>query len=158
MKLYRKWCAFKFRVKTRAPVNLRNSFRGKNRAEDETCSVIDDDGSGGCGAGCRVGCIRGGFAGIVSTRWYTEGGFEKNEITDWVAANWPRSNQSLVARMRLGVYYVYHSVALYSRNRPDASHSKSNISLYGRPCERISKHEEDKAREMSGSIDQIEIS
>lgn len=109
------------------PLTCAIHFGGKNGTEDETCSVID--GSGGCGAGCRVGCIRGGFAGLASTRRYTEGGFEKNEITDWVAASWPRSNQSLVARMRLGVYYVYHSAALYSRNHPDASHSKSNISL-----------------------------
>lgn len=43
-----------------------------------------------------------------------EGGFEKNEITDWIAANWPCSNQSFVVRMRLRLYYVYHSTALYS--------------------------------------------
>ncbi|EFN70706.1 Neuronal acetylcholine receptor subunit alpha-7 [Camponotus floridanus] len=30
-----------------------------------------------------------------------EGRSEKNEITDWVVANWPRSNQSFVVRMRL---------------------------------------------------------
>lgn len=34
----------------------------KNGREDETCSVIDDDGSGGCGTRSRVGCIRGDFA------------------------------------------------------------------------------------------------
>lgn len=58
-----------------------------------------------------------------------EGGFEKNEITDWVAANWPCSNQSFVVRMRLRLYYVYHSTALYSQNRPVASHSKSYFSV-----------------------------
>lgn len=43
-----------------------------------------------------------------------EGRSEKNEITDWVAANWPCSNQSFVVRMRLRLYYVYRSTALYS--------------------------------------------
>lgn len=44
----------------------------------------------------------------VSTRWYREGGFKKNEITDWVAANWPASNQSLVAWMLECIMYTIH--------------------------------------------------
>lgn len=52
---------------------------------------------------------RGGVGRVAAGRGGgTEGRSEKNEITDWAAANWQRSSQSLVARMRLGVYYVYH--------------------------------------------------
>lgn len=71
------------------------------------------------------GCTRGWLCG---GSWRARGGtrvvgFEKNEITDWVAANWRCSKQSLVdRRMRPRVYYVYHSAALYSRNREPSTH------------------------------------
>lgn len=75
-----------------------------------------EDGSRVSGCGKAVGWVRGG----------TEGGFKKNEITDWVAANWPASNQSLVAWMREYIMYTIHPPYIRaSWNRPDASHWKS---------------------------------
>lgn len=56
-------------------------------------------GLGGCGKAY----------GRMSTRRTGERvGFKKNEITDWVAANWPASNQSLVAWMREYIMYTIH--------------------------------------------------
>lgn len=75
-----------------------------------------EDGSRVSGCGKAVGWVRGG----------TEGGFKKNEITDWVAANWPASNQSLVAWMREYIMYTIHPPYIRAPwNRPDASHWKS---------------------------------
>jgi len=56
-----------------------------------------------------VGYIRGWLCGVWRARGGTRRrvvGFEKNEITDWVAASWPCSNQSLVGCDRECIMYT----------------------------------------------------
>lgn len=52
----------------------------------------------------RGSSSRAVLVGVARVRH--EGGFKKNEITDWVAANWPASNQSLAGWMREYIMYI----------------------------------------------------
>lgn len=66
-----------------------------------------------------------GVGGCGERRW-GGGGFKKNEITDWVAANWPASNQSLARWMREYIMYIPSlPSALYPWNHRCIPHSKS---------------------------------
>lgn len=58
----------------------------------------------GVAAGFAFAVGGGGGCGEVGS----EGGFKKNEITDWVVANWLSSNQSLVAWTRECIMYTIH--------------------------------------------------
>lgn len=71
----------------------------------------------------RSGSSRAVLVGVARVR-HEGGGFKKNEITDWVAANWPASNQSLAGWMREYIMYILSPSALYPWNRC-ISHSKS---------------------------------
>lgn len=77
----------------------------------------------------RGGSSRAVLVGVARVR-HEGGGFKKNEITDWVAANWPASNQSLAGWMREYIMYIL-SPPPYIRGT-DASPIQNHISLCAR--------------------------